>query len=373
MQESSRAFLFAVSSLLLAGAAGCGSRSSLETTTTGERMGIRDGDAAAQGNEAGDGAVLQNDHDAGGGPDCALDPLSCEPHIVLFGGFSFSSNTFLGDTWEWDGSTWTQRNASGPSPRAGHAMATLDGKVVLFGGSMTSSLPADTMLEGGTFGDTWEWDGSAWTERATGPSPGMRSRHAMATLNGKVVLFGGGVDGQTLAPPQTWLWDGDTWSLGSSRGPSARRGHTMTTVGDRVVLFGGADENGTLFDDVWTWDGTAWTPVVTYGSAGYLPPARYGHAAAALGGALWISGGVGSVLLGDLWSWNFSLWSLETSGPSLRDAASMATLGDSVFLFGGDLVDHLSDDSTYRWDGTAWSHFDQAGPPARAESAMATQ
>jgi len=53
---------------------------------------------------------------------------------VLFGGYYYDSsiwcdwepcNThqYYSDTWEWDGSQWTERPVTGPPPRFGHAMA----------------------------------------------------------------------------------------------------------------------------------------------------------------------------------------------------------------------------------------------------------
>ena len=40
---------------------------------------------------------------------------------ILFGGNS--GNNYLGETWEWNGTTWAQRDLSGPSARYFHAMA----------------------------------------------------------------------------------------------------------------------------------------------------------------------------------------------------------------------------------------------------------
>src|SRR5262249_17570221 len=53
------------------------------------------------------------------GPAIVYDSARQRP--VLFGGSTGSGD--LGDTWEWDGPTWTQRATTGPSPRHGHAMA----------------------------------------------------------------------------------------------------------------------------------------------------------------------------------------------------------------------------------------------------------
>src|SRR5262249_16872505 len=41
---------------------------------------------------------------------------------ILFGG-SPSNGHLLGDTWEWDGSTWMRAATSGPTARYFHAMA----------------------------------------------------------------------------------------------------------------------------------------------------------------------------------------------------------------------------------------------------------
>lgn len=53
---------------------------------------------------------------------------------------------------------WTQRSNFGPSPRAFHALAydCNRKRVALFGGNSNQA--------GSFFGDTWEWDGSYWTQ-----------------------------------------------------------------------------------------------------------------------------------------------------------------------------------------------------------------
>ncbi|MER3513473.1 MAG: hypothetical protein C4310_02960, partial [Chloroflexota bacterium] len=72
---------------------------------------------------------------------------------------------YCSDTWEWNGTTWTQRTPDPtPPPRRRHAL-TYDmarGAVVLFGGEGASGL----------LNDTWEWDGLAWTQPlAQTPTP----------------------------------------------------------------------------------------------------------------------------------------------------------------------------------------------------------
>jgi hypothetical protein len=161
---------------------------------------------------------------------------------VLFGGTDNSSH--LGDTWEWDGNAWTLRSSSGPTERAGHAMAydSARGVTVLFGG-------LDVFYN--EFGDTWEWDGSAWTLQSnSGPSPRFSPAMAYDSARDVTVLFGGWDDIVNVG--DTWEWDGSAWTLRSNSGPSPREHHAMAYDSARevTVLFGGA-ENSDSFGDTW--------------------------------------------------------------------------------------------------------------------------
>jgi len=185
---------------------------------------------------------------------------------VLFGGQV--GTTYLGDTWEWDGTTWTQAATTGPSARVSTAMAYDSARQVsvLFGG-----------WGGSRRGDTWEWDGAAWTQvSSTGPSP--RYGHGMAydSTRGVVTLFSGETCGPTCHDPNTWEWNGSTWSLRATTGPAPRRGFGMVYDALRAVtvLFGGWD-GSMRYGDTWVWDGTGWTELPIAG-----PSPRFGHAMA---------------------------------------------------------------------------------------------
>jgi uncharacterized protein (TIGR03437 family) len=118
--------------------------------------------------------------------------------VVLFGGLISGSVTNLNDTWVWDGTDWKQQAPSAhPPSRFGHAMAYDGGRgrVVLFGGC-ASALNSP----GAVFGDTWEWDGFSWTPESSASSPSARCTHAMAYARRESVLFGGsGLN-------DTWGW-----------------------------------------------------------------------------------------------------------------------------------------------------------------------
>jgi hypothetical protein len=66
--------------------------------------------------------------------------------IVLFGGALDGMGASSGDTWEWNGIAWTQRAVSGPEPRLLHAMVydPVHAATVLFGGSAPSGPSRET-------------------------------------------------------------------------------------------------------------------------------------------------------------------------------------------------------------------------------------
>ena len=75
--------------------------------------------------------------------------------VVLFSGGNFRA-AIPADTWEWNGTVWTQRSITGPPQRYEHSMAydSARDRIVLFGGA-----------NGWFLGDTWEWDSSIWMQK----------------------------------------------------------------------------------------------------------------------------------------------------------------------------------------------------------------
>ena len=115
---------------------------------------------------------------------CAFDNV--RNRVVLFGGDS--GEVGLADTWEWDGAVWTQVAVFGPEPRTGAAMVFEHDHAALFGGLASSAAAGEPVV----FGNTWEWSGTHWTQRQD-IGPGARWGHAMAfdSIRRRVVIFGG--------------------------------------------------------------------------------------------------------------------------------------------------------------------------------------
>lgn len=248
---------------------------------------------------------------------------------LLFGGNA--NFEYLGDTWEWDGTTWNQGAFGGPSARSLHAMAfdSNRGVTVLFGG-----------FNGDNFGDTWELGSDGWISIGVdGPSP--RSTHAMAydSARGVTVLFGGGPD--FIANGETWEWDGTAWTPRLVAGPPARGYHAMAYDSARrtTVLFGGVDENGAVLRDTWEWDGFTWRQRSLAG-----PSARAYHSMAYDSGrrvTVLFGGSTGEgVSNAETWEWNGTTWTRHASGgPTRRFLQSMAydARRGATVLFGGNL------------------------------------
>lgn len=78
---------------------------------------------------------------------------------VLFGGSSRVA--YLDDTWTWDGATWTLMSPATSPPRRSAMGMAYDGarrQVVVFGGRFFAHDGLQYL------GDTWTWDGTTWSE-----------------------------------------------------------------------------------------------------------------------------------------------------------------------------------------------------------------
>jgi len=224
------------------------------------------------------------------------------------------------ETWEWDGATWMLRSSEGPLPRSGHALAYDSDRdvTILFGGVSLGNYGAQLF-------DTWEWDGSSWTQRAALGPPSGGSMAYDAARDVTVFVPGRGTDGET------WEWDGATWIQRGGSGPSRDYDFAIAYDSARnvTVLFG-----GTEIGDTWEWDGMQWT------LRAHQPGSRWQHALAydsarqrtvLFGGSSYRSGG-------DTWERDAHEWSLRSeTGPLPRYQHAMAYDGvrGVTVLFGG--------------------------------------
>ena len=190
----------------------------------------------------------------------------------------------ISEQWIYDGASWTQYApfSSSPTARYGHAMAydSVRDRVVLFGGANN----------GTALGDTWEWDGASWTQ-VSAATTGLDGRvfHAMEydRDSERIILFGGcTTPACATVRGDTWAWNGSAWTRVATTGPAARFGATITYTQNGSTLYGGCTGNfsDTHLDcggagpsyrsDRWRWNGSAWTDITD----GTEPLARVFHA-----------------------------------------------------------------------------------------------
>ena len=224
--------------------------------------------------------------------------------VFLFGGTGGPSTiTNDADTWEWDGTRWDIVAISGPG-RSDHAMAydPHRERTVLFGGELVTGAGFVQQY----LGDTWEFDGSTWTKLLDGGGAGEPPGRGGASLaydaqRDALVLFGGQTSTGYLG--DTWVFENGVWTESVGTGPKPRANAVLVPDRHGLLLYGGTD--GNLFDDAWHWDGTGWTDL------GAQPPGpRLGLAGATdlARGRVVLHGG----LDGHTWEWDGAAWTEYT-------------------------------------------------------------
>jgi hypothetical protein len=143
--------------------------------------------------------------------------------------------------------------------------------------------------------DTWEWNHASWVHAATSLSvpapPSARSSASLGYYGSNAILFGGNVTGN-VSVGDTWSWNGTAWSLvdpspvrtvGTSHYPAFRDSAGMVTnpSNGRLYRFGGEDFAGgagvLYYSDVHEWNSPVankWNKVGggQAGSAGWSDP-----------------------------------------------------------------------------------------------------
>lgn len=274
---------------------------------------------------------------ARGWADMAFD--AARGQAVLFGGLA--GGTANDETWLWDGETWTLAEPeNSPSPRFTHAMVYDEARevVVLYSGleAQFSTTP---------IGDTWEWDGTNWTEVKTPASPPARTPHhnlAYDPTTGQVLLFGGGTQPSQPIFGDLWSYDGTTWTMQDpGNGPVDRIASCvdwMEGAGGLVVAGGG--DWSPYYNDTWVWDG-AWTEVEGNGSWSIRQSALCAYDS--FRDRIVMHGGGQNVdLVGDTWEFDGTSWT-EHAGPTPGATCCSATTYDSVRR---EVVSHI--------DGATW-------------------
>jgi hypothetical protein len=176
-----------------------------------------------------------------------FDPL--REKILMFGGLTGSGAS--AETWEYDGADWTLLT-TGPIDLARHAMGSafdsIRGLLYVFGGINFSSV---------TVGDLWQFHSvKGWTKVLPVTSPVARSQLVMwyDPLLRRVYLFGGLAADGTTELGDTWEFDGTKWTqFAAGTDPTVRFEATASYMDhiQRAVIFGGEDDGANQLNDHW--------------------------------------------------------------------------------------------------------------------------
>jgi hypothetical protein len=191
------------------------------------------------------------------------------------------------------------------------------------------------------------------------------SEPAMATLDDRIVLVAADDEQWPVQQMETWEWDGSGWARrATNTAPSnSTRPSLARACDDRLILFGGSVGNyweRRDLDEVWQWKAGNWVQLQPAPG----PLGRSHASVATLGKTFLMFGGqAGGSMLHDMWLWGAGTWLQRAPGPE-GCTSPLATLGGRALLFcsARDADDHQG--HTWIFDGNSWQEAQPATRPS---------
>jgi len=221
-----------------------------------------------------------------------------------------------------------------PTPRKeiANAAAVLDGRIWVAGGVTPEGRISDAL-------ESYDPATDGWQSHAPLPEPLWRA--VLAAADGRLYLFGGyrstgrfpfdPTDAVYAYDPRT-----DTWSARSPMPAGPRGAFTAVTAGGRIHVIGGAQNNGLDRHEVYDPATDRWS------TAPALPTPRSGLSAALLGreivttgGYVLGAGGVRSFATVEAYDLDTGAWRALPDLPAARFGVGAAALGGRLYVFGG--------------------------------------
>jgi hypothetical protein len=285
----------------------------------------------------------------------------------------------LQDPWEWNGTKWTDVSTRlSPMQTTGHSLAydSDHRETILFGGSGTAWLS----------NETWAWDGARWTKKQVAVAPDARIDAQLVhdPERHRVVLWGG--RGEKGPLTDTWLWDGKVWAKAADAPISSGLPPVFDAVRRRIVF--GDPKSARMWSwdgSSWVAAAVAQMPHELEGAAAAFDAARGlvvlfgGSDRPACGpiphiGTRSVCAGCKCDDVNDLWTFDGTAWTrVQANGawPSERRDHTMVydTKRKVVVLTGGSVRadgDTTGDaTATWEWDGKSWHRATSVGPKVR--------
>lgn len=231
-----------------------------------------------------------------------------------------------------------------PTPRSSHGISVVGDSLYLFGGEHTARTPVPStlhVLEMNSSELKWK------SEEVKGTPPSPRFGHAQATIGHCIYVFGGraGTQIDELLMNDLHKFDTKTrtWTAVDTQGdlPSPRSFHKMVALGDKLYVFGGCPAKGRLADlHLFDPDTSEWTRLPESPMEGRGGAAFAAVRVSSSQDKLMVLGGFAGREVGDIWEFDVAskTWSClsETLSPP-RSVACCEGIGTRVLLFGGEL------------------------------------
>ncbi|PON48201.1 BTB-kelch protein [Parasponia andersonii] len=224
-----------------------------------------------------------------------------------------------------------------PSERWGHSACYSQGVLYVYGGCCGGLHFGDVLI--------LNLDSMVWNALvSTGEGPGPRDSHSAVVVGQRMIVFGGTNGSKKVSDLHILDLGTKEWMQPECKGtsPSPRESHTATLVNDeKLVIFGGSGEGeGNYLNDLHILD----LKTMTWSSPevrGDIPVPRDSHSAVTIGNKLFVYGGDcgdrynGDVDMLDMDTLTWSRLSVQGSSPGVRAGHAAVNIGTKVYVIGG--------------------------------------
>ena len=299
----------------------------------------------------------------------AYNPIRRE--VVLFGGSNLHDTdprgdaTYFGDTWVYRNRDWVRiESGSAPSARGGSALVydPSRNRMILFGGQT-----ADTLI------DTWEFDGTSWTQLDTNGPKLLSPLLVRDDARGDTLLLGYNAEAKEA---QMYRLSGSTWSrITTAKIPPCVQFGALVYQqhNERVLFVGGQCANTAIEDETWEWDGSDWTEIKPPVSQGSLAAHALAYDAQRQETILFGGQSFGAASATQRYRdgrWTFALGSFSP-GPRSLAVFEHDPIRGVFWLYGG-----VSDDGPYtdfwKLTGSTWERVVVADTPVDCDYPVGT-
>ncbi len=259
--------------------------------------------------------------------------------LILFGGAEFSNGKLEEPSmvYEWDGSTWTRFDASGPCGRRGHGWVFDEDRkeTLLIGGVCEGRINKDSAVF-----DLWSWDGRAWIQHNS-QCPVKEPEAVYDPVNKRILVYGASnnktaINDNTASVFELWEYKSNIWKMLTADGPAIVSSRMISFDSERSILVIPVFDQKKMI--VWEWMANSWEKIFC-DTESPVYRTRFAIAYSSVEKRVMLFGGLSEKReqLGDFWKWDGKKWeSIRTKeGPSVRNSHHFVFLKDKLILYGG--------------------------------------